>query len=212
MASHTWSPQVADTCHYLLGPVTTFQMKRDKVAFRPAHWHWAEELTKQRGFWKETLSWARRCRGSRDGPPGAEAGPRTGTQTDPTGGAQAGPRRTGLSWGRTNGLGSHFLGHTATPTTETQTRTCMGTFCKECWDSRTSHSSGLEWRALSNHMAAPLVPLCEQAASADTRQKHQKQPPALREPTSDSIPSAWFRVSLAAPLASGGRDPLGTTG
>lgn len=29
---------------------------RDKVAFRPARWHWAEELTKQRGFWKETLS------------------------------------------------------------------------------------------------------------------------------------------------------------
>lgn len=155
LASPTRSPQVADPCHYLLGPVTTSQMKRDKVAFRPAHWHWAEELTKQRGFWKETLFWERRCRGSRDGPPGAEAGPRMGTQTDPTGGAQAGPGRTGLSWGKTNSLGSHRPGHTATPTTETQTRTCMGTFCKECWGSRTSHSSGLERRPLINHTAAP---------------------------------------------------------
>lgn len=184
-------------------------MKRDKGAFRPAHWHWAEELTKQRGFWKETLSWARRCRGSRDGPPGAEAGSRTGTQMGPTGGAQVGSGRTRLSWGRTNGLGSHRLGHTATPTTETQTRTCMGTLCKECWDSRTSHSSGLERRPLISHTTAPLVPLCEQAASADAWQKHRKQPPAPPEPTSDSSPSAWVRVRVRVSLACGSTGLMG---
>lgn len=87
--------------------------------------------------------------------------------------------------------GGHCPGHTATPTTETQTRTCMGTLCKECWHSRTSHSSGLEIRPLINHTAAPSVPLCEWAASADARQTPWKQPPALPEPTSDSSPSAW---------------------